>query len=231
LIVTNHLDNLPPIHCRVLLTYPFESLTVGNTILVSRGLIDVLPDEASLAMILGHELAHIALGHNVNTKYSFSDRMMKTDEDLLKSLDLKRKRQDEEAADAKALEYLKNSPYKAKLGNAGLFLEALEANQSRTPQLLGSHLGNRLVEKRHQLRMAQLMTGAPKLEKENLDQIAALPLGARIKIDPWTDRVDLIKAKNVALISPRDKKPFEVTPLIPYLTRNRKQGTEQQAKR
>jgi hypothetical protein len=34
---------------------------MGHTIAISRGLLDVLPDEASLAMVLAQELAHIAL--------------------------------------------------------------------------------------------------------------------------------------------------------------------------
>jgi len=52
-----------------------------------------------------------------------------------------------------------------------------------------------------------------------LDQIAALPLGARIKLDPWTDQVELAKAQPVALALSREKMPFEVTPFMPYLTR------------
>jgi len=65
--VTNNLNIDPEVRCRVLLTTPLESFTIGNTIVLSRGLLDVLPDEASLAMILSHELAHISLGHAVNT--------------------------------------------------------------------------------------------------------------------------------------------------------------------
>jgi hypothetical protein len=45
--ITNSLDIQPPVRCRVLLTTPPESFTVGHTIVLSRGLIDVLPDEAS----------------------------------------------------------------------------------------------------------------------------------------------------------------------------------------
>ena len=59
--VTNHLDNLPPVQCRVMLTSNLESFSLGYAIVVSRGLLDVLPDEPSLAMILAHELAHLAL--------------------------------------------------------------------------------------------------------------------------------------------------------------------------
>ncbi|HUZ46132.1 MAG TPA: M48 family metalloprotease [Terriglobia bacterium] len=227
LIVTNHLDNLPPVRCRVLLTYPLESFTIGNTIVVSRGLIDVLPDEASLAMVMAHELAHIALGDTVDTKYAFYDRMMISDKDLLKKFDFGRSKQDEEAADKKALQLLENSPYKDKLGKAGLFLKALAEIAPDAPNLFGSHFGNRLIDKHQQLRMAQLMQSAPKLEEKSLDQIAALPLGARIKVNAWNDQISLMKNKPVNLISPKDKMPFEVTPLIPYLTHLKTQSPEQ----
>ena len=75
LSVTNHLENLPPVHCRVMLTSTLESFSLAYTIVLSRGLIDVLPDEASLAMVLAHELAHIALGHKLDTKFAFNDRL------------------------------------------------------------------------------------------------------------------------------------------------------------
>ncbi len=231
LIVTNHLDNLPPVHCRVLMTYPLESFTVGNTIVLSRGLIDTLPDEASLAMVLAHELAHIKLGDTVNTKYAFYDRMMVPDSQLLKRFDFARTQQDEEAADAEAIKLLDNSPYKDKLGKAGLFLEALAEIAPETPNLFGAHLGDRMIDKHQQIRMAQLLQGAPKLEPNSLDQIAALPLGARIKVNAWNDDIRLMKSKPVSLISAKDKMPFEVTPLIPYLTRYNENPSQQQAQR
>jgi len=68
LLVTNDLD-IAGIRCRVLLTAPLESFEVGRTIVVSRGLLDVLPDEATLAAVLAHELAHIVLGHVADEPY------------------------------------------------------------------------------------------------------------------------------------------------------------------
>lgn len=231
LIVTNHLDNLPPVHCRVLMTYPLESFTIGDTIVLSRGLIDVLPDEASLAMVLAHELAHIVLGDTVNTKYAYYDRMMVPDSQLLKKFDFVRPEDDEERADKQAVKLLENSPYKDKLGKAGLFLKALAEIAPETPNLFGAHMGNRLIDNHQQLRMAQLLQGAPKLEPGSIDQIAALPLGARIKVDAWDDQIRLMKSKAVNLVSAKDKMPFEVTPLIPYLTRYSDSPEQQQAQR
>jgi hypothetical protein len=69
------------------------------------------------------------------------------------------------------------------------------------------------------LRMSTLESNAPKLENADIKQIAALPLGGRIKMDPWTDRIEISKAKSVPLLSARDKMPFEITPIFPYLTR------------
>jgi hypothetical protein len=73
------------------------------------------------------------------------------------------------------------------------------------------------------------MESSPALEEKRLDQIAALPLGGRLKVDPWTDRVELSKAKPVALTSAREKMEFEITPVFPYLTRLSADGAEKVA--
>ena len=227
LLVTNNIDLQGDYRCRVLLTAPLESFTIGHTIVVSRGLLDVLPDEASLAMVMAHELSHIVLGHRLDTKLAFSDRMFFADENSFQRLDFKRSPADEEAADTKALELLKNSPYKDKLGTAGLFLKALQEKAPELPNLIRPHLGNSMFEGRG-IRMSSLLASAPELDAKRLDQIAALPLGGRIKIDPWSDQVELAKAKPVALNSAREKMEFEITPFFPYLTRL-SSGTEKVA--
>jgi len=218
LLVTNNIDPQGDIRCRVLLTSPLESFTVGHTIVISRGLLDVLPDEASLAMVLSHELAHIVLGHRFDTKLAFNDRMFFADEDSFARLDFRHRPAEEEAADTRAVELLKNSPYKDKLGSAGLFLRALQDRAPVLPNLIRPHLGNSLASGKS-IRMSALLASAPELQPQRTDQIAALPLGGRIKLDPWTDRLEMAKAKPVALTSPKEKMPFEITPFFPYLTR------------
>ena len=228
LLVTNNIDLQSDVRCRVLLTSPLETFTIGHTIVISRGLLDVLPDEASLAMVLAHELSHIVLGHPTDTKLAFNDRMFFPDEDSFQRLDFKRSSADEEAADAKALELLKNSPYKDKLGSAGLFLKALQQSAPELPNLIRPHLGDSLASSKS-IRMSVLLASAPQLDPQRTDQIAALPLGGRIKLDPWTDQVELAKAKPVALASAREKMPFEITPFFPYLTRLATPGSEKVA--
>jgi hypothetical protein len=142
-----------------------------------------------------------------------------TDETIFAQLALRHNQRDEEAADNKALVLLKNSPYKDKLGNAGLFLRALAANSTPMPNLVGPHLGNRLAQGSQSLRMADLIGSAPQLQPTQVDQIAAVPLGARIKVNPRNDTLEMMKTKPVALVSPSEKMPFRVTPLFLYLTR------------
>jgi hypothetical protein len=116
------------------------------------------------------------------------------------------------------LELLKNSPYKDKLGSAGLFLKALQQSAPELPNLIRPHLGNSLASNKS-IRMSVLLASAPELQPQRTDQIAALPLGGRIKLDPWTDQVEMAKAKPVPLASAKEKMPFELTPFFPYLTR------------
>ncbi len=219
--VTNNIDIQPNVRARILLTTPIESFTVGHTVVISRGLIDVLPDEASLALVLAHEVAHIALGHRLDTKYAFNDRMLFADEDSFKHVAVQHTPEEEAAADSKALEYLKNSPYRDKLPAAALFLRMLDERAPELPALLRPHLGNQLTNGGKVKRMSSLIPQAPALQMSRTDQLAALPLGSRIRVDIWNNTIDLIKAKPVALLSAREKMPFEVTPVFLYLTRQR----------
>ena len=219
LLITNNVELPRPVRTRVLTTSPLETFSVGNTIIVSRGLIDVLPDEGSLAMVLSHELAHIVLGHNLGSQYAFNDRMLFSDEGTFHNLGFKHIPEEETSADKKAIEMLKASPYAQKLETAGLFLKALQTRAPEIAALLQAHLGNSMTENGTVTRMAALETSAPALDWNKLDQIAALPLGGRVKLNPWDNKVEMVKAQPVAITSARDKMPFEVTPFFPRLSR------------
>jgi len=219
ILVTNNLDIQPEVRCRVLITAPLESFTMAHTIVISRGLIDTLPDEPSLAMILAHELGHITLAHAIDTRWAFSDRMIFSDYEAFSRLDFHRDPAEEQAADQKAVELLQKSPYNGKLNEGGLFLRALAARSKDLPNLVTAHLGNRLALGNQVVRMQTVAQSAPELKLTQVDQIAALPLGARLKLDPWSDRVEMMKSKPVAATSAREKMPFEVTPFAPFLTR------------
>jgi len=211
--VTNNLDIQPEIHCRVMLTGTLESFSIGHTIVLSRGLIDVLPDEASLATMLAQELAAIIVTKPSTDKWGFNDTTNVTTAEALSRFSFKATPTEVDMADKKALELLKQSPYKDKLANAGLFLKQLSTDSTALPSLISPRLGNGVGLS------SALLALSPPLQANKLDQIAALPLGARVKLDPWSDRVELLKSKPVSLYSAREKMAFEVTPFLPYLTR------------
>jgi len=220
LIVTNNLELAGPIRTRVMLTSPLETFSVGDTIVVSRGLIDVLPDEACLAMVLSHELAHIVLGHTLGSRFAYTDRLAFSDPSIYRTFGFGHSREEEAAADAKALEILKKSPYAEKLQSASLFLKELEARAPAMSALLATHLGNSFADDKGQLtRMVDLAHSGPELQPQTLNQVAASPLGGRLKLNPWDDRVELVRSAPVLIISARDKIPFELTPFTPHLSR------------
>jgi hypothetical protein len=223
--ITNNLDIQPPVRARVLLTTPLESFTIGHTVIVSKGLLDVLPDEATLAMVLSHELAHISLGHRFDTKYAFSDRMIFPDDKSLQKVNFHRDQAEESEADERAITYLENSPYKDKLSSAGLFLKQLQARSGELPELVRAHMGNGMFAS-NRVRLGMLMSTAPQLEPRKVDQIASLPLGGRVHLNPWDDHIQLAKGKPVPLLTAREKMPFEVTPVFPYLTRMDRKSPE-----
>ena len=211
--VTNNLDIQPEIQCRVMMTTTLESYTLGHTIVLSRGLIDVVPDEASLAMIIAHEMGHVVLGHRMDSNFAFFDQLLIDDKDSFRHFGFARTPEEETAANAKAIEMLKKSPYKDQLANVTLFLTALDARQKQVPNLISAHLGNRVPN------VGDLKSGTVPDTKANPQIIAALPIGGRVKLDPWFDNLALLKSKPVGLVAEREKMPFEVTPFMPYLTR------------
>jgi len=211
--VTNNIDVEPEVRCRVMLTSTLESYTVGHTLVLSRGLIDVLPDEASLATMIAHELSHIVLGHRLDSSYAFFDQLLIDDKETFRHFGFARTADEENAANTKAIQLLNNSPYKNQLGNAGLFLTALQTRQKEIPNLISPHLGNRVPV------IGDLRSTTPVDKKTNPQMIAALPIGGRVKMDPWNDKLELIKSKPIGTVAEREKMPFEVTPFMPYLVR------------
>ena len=231
--VTNNLDIQPGVRCRVLMTSTLESFTIGHTIVLSRGLIDVLPDEASLGAILAHELGHVVLGHRIDSQYAFFSRVRFDDKDAFKHFDFARTPEEEEAARQKGIELLKNSPYKDKTSSAQVFLQAVQNRAKEIPNLISPHLGDRVSASRavaaavfggqtsaDKDKDAASDKGAtPPEEKVDKNVIAALPLGGRIKVDPWNDQLRMLKSKPVGTVAEAENTPFQITPFMFYLTR------------
>jgi hypothetical protein len=226
--VTNNLDIQPEVRCRVLMISTLESFTVGHTMVLSRGLIDVLPDEASLAAILAHELGHVVLGHRIDTQYAFLNRLRFDDKDTFRHFDFARTPEEEEAANQKGIELMRNSPYKDKSAGAELFLQAAKNRAKEIPNLISPHLGDRVsttwaagsaVFAAQPSENKPTADEKPPGEKASANVIAALPLGGRIKIDPWNDQLRMLKSKPIGMVAQGENTPFQITPFMFYLTR------------
>jgi hypothetical protein len=219
LAVPNNLAFTDPVHCRVLLTDTVEATTVGNTILISKGLVDTLPSEEAIASVVAMELAHIALGHHIDTRYAFNDRLLFPDTSTFQKIDMYHSDVDNAAAVKQAMAYLQASMYKDKMASAGLYWEQL-ADRARVMKALNTpKLGDSLLRADGTPWMADLAHSAPKLNWDDLAQIPALPLGSWLKTDPWDDKVHMLNAKRYAPMNARDKMPLEVTPVFFKLQR------------
>ena len=219
LVVPNNLAFTDQIHCRILLTDTIEATTVGNTILISKGLVDSLPSEEAIASVIAMELAHIAMGHHIDTRYAFNDRLLFPDEASFQRILMNHTDVDNGTAAKRAMEYLDASMYKDKLPSAGLFYEQL-VDRARVLRALNSpRLGDSLLKADGTPWMGDLLHQAPQINWDDLAQTAALPLGSWLKTDPWDDKVHMLNAKRYAPMNARDKMPFEVTPIFYKLQR------------
>ena len=217
--VPNNLAFTEPVHTRILLTDTVETTTVGNTILISKGLIDTLPSEESIASVVAMELAHIVMGHHIDTRYAFNDRLMFPDQATFQKIDMYHSDHDNTEAAKRAMEYLQNSMYKDKLASAGLYYAQLVQREKELKALNTATLGDSLLQADGTPWMAELQHMSPQLNWDDLAQRPALPLGSWLKTDPWDDRVHQLNAKIYAYMNPRDKMPLEVTPIFYKLQR------------
>ncbi len=114
ILAYNNITLSRPIHCRTLLTEPLESLSVGNTIILSKSLIDttaVLSQDGAQQMgnlnaLLAFQLAHIILGHRLDTKFAFNDRLLFPATSVFNRIPMHHTNADNEAAAKKAVELL-----------------------------------------------------------------------------------------------------------------------------
>jgi hypothetical protein len=215
--VTNNLDIEPEVRCRVLMISTLESFTLGHTIVVSRGLMDVLPDEASLAAILAHELGHVVLGHRMDTQFAFFNRLRFDEKETFRHFGFARTAEEEQAANQKGIQLLMQSPYQDQSRTAQLFLQALESRSKEIPNLISPHLGDR-VQTSGTIASA-MPVAQPSTAKAPANVVVALPLGGRVKVEPWSNQLQLLKSKPVGAVAEYEKMPFEVTPFVLYLTR------------
>jgi hypothetical protein len=173
----------------------------------------VLPDEDSLAAVIAQDLADIMITRPSTDQYGFNDVTDVNAMQVLRDFSFRDTPDDVIAAGQKAVELLKKYPSKDHLAGAALFFKQLSQQQKFLPALIDPRIGNGVYLD------PTLLNSGPQLKPLSVDQIAALPLGARIKMDPWSDKVEMLNAKAVPLYSAREKMPFQITPFYPFVSR------------
>jgi len=212
-----------PIRVRTMLTEPLESVAIGNTIIVSKSLLDttgiVTQDGAqqmgNLNAVLAFQVAHIILGHRLDTKYAFNDRLLFPTTAVFNRIPMHHTDQDNEAAAKKAMELLSAKELVDGQQYFGLYLQQLQQRVKALKALNEPMLGDGLVKSDtdQSFWLAALMSKSPKLDVKDLKQQAAMPLSSFLKYDPWTDQVITLHAAFEPLLTPADKMPFEVEPV------------------
>ncbi len=218
------IDPKYPIKVRTLLTTPLESLAIGNTILLSKSLIDTTgiydanntsaPQFGDLYALLSYQVAHIILGHHIDTKYAFNDRLMFPSESSFQRLPMYHTDKDDEAAAKKAVELLNAPELKNPAQYFSLYLQQLAAREKGLKALNEPQIGDGLIKPDGTFWLGALIAKGPKFNPADLTQTGALPLGNFLKIDPWTDQtVPLNITAITPLFNAGDRYPFEITPI------------------
>jgi len=223
ILAYNNIAVSRPIRVRTLLTEPLESLAIGNTIIISKSLIDttgvVTQDGAQqmgdLNAILAFQLAHIILGHRLDTKYAFSDRMLFPDTSAFKRIPMHHTAEDNEKAAKKAMELLSAKELVDGQKYFGLYLQQLRSRVVALKALNEPMLGDGLVKSDtdNAFWMQAIVSKGDKLDMKDLKQQAAMPLSSFLRYDPWTDQVITMHSAFEPILSPADKMPFEVEPV------------------
>ena len=212
-----------PIKVRTLLTEPLETLSVGNTILISKSLLDTTAvpsadgkqaeQQGDLNAILAFQIAHILLGHHIDTKYAFNDHLMFPQESAFNRIPMHHTDEENVAAAKKAIELLDVADLNDGQKYFGLYLQQLQAREKGLKALTEPQIGDGLTKPDGTFWLQALLTKSPKLNDTDLAQQAAMPLSQLLRFDPWTDKVIQLHAAYAPVLSSRDKLPFEITPV------------------
>src|ERR1700677_3634992 len=223
ILAYNNITLSRPIRCRTLLTEPLESLAVGNTIILSKSLIDttgvVTQDGAqqmgNLNAILAFQIAHIILAHRLDTKYAFNDRLLFPSTSVFNRIPMHHTDADNTAAAKKAMELLSAKELEGGQQYFSLYLQQLQQRVKNLKALNEPMIGDGLVKSDTDptFWMQAITTKGPKLDMKDLKQQAAMPLASFLRFDPWTDQVFVLHSAFEPLLTAADKMPFEVEPV------------------
>jgi hypothetical protein len=158
------------------------------------------------------------MGHHIDTKYAFSDRLLFPSQSAFQKLPLHHTDAEDLEAAKKAVELLGVKDLADGEQYFGLYLQQLQAREKGLKALNDPQLGDSLIKPDGTFYMQAMIAKAPKLNNTDLKQLGAVPLDSFLRFDPWTDQVIKMNVAQEILLSPRDKLPFEITPISSKLS-------------
>ena len=223
ILVYNNVTLARPIRVRTMLTEPLESSAIGNTILLSKSLIDStavvtqdgLQQAGNLNALLSFQLAHIILGHRLDTKFAFNDTLIFPTITVFNHVSMHHSDADNAEAAKKAVELLGAKELVDGQQYFGLYLKQLQQQSKALLSLNAPMLGDALVKSdvNPTFWMAPLIAKGPKLDVKDVKQQAAMPLDSFLRFDPWTDQVAIMHSSFEPILGAPDKMPLEVAPI------------------
>jgi hypothetical protein len=223
ILAYNNITLSRPIRCRTLLTQPLESLAIGNTIVISKSLLDTTgvvtqdgqQQMGNLNAILAFQIAHIILAHRLDTKYAFNDRLLFPTTSVFNRIPMHHTDADNAAAAKKAMELLSAKELEGGQQYFSLYLQQLQQRVKSLRALNEPMIGDGLTKSDEDptFWMAAIESKGPKLDMKDLKQQAAMPLASFLRFDPWTDQVYVMHSAFEPLLTAADKMPFEVEPV------------------
>jgi hypothetical protein len=182
----NHLSFRQEVRCRVLLTSNLESAAVGHTIVVSRGLLEVLPDEAVLAAVLAHGMAHVLSAESENGNASMTERPVSDPREVARRIRFEHTQAEETRASLLAREWMQHIPYGSGSESVTEFARELKEHSGQIANLLKPLLGESVCQ--------ILEAGQPDARSSSRSARgipSSLAIARSVTIDPWSDRLNV----------------------------------------
>ncbi|HTF66859.1 MAG TPA: hypothetical protein VK638_29665 [Edaphobacter sp.] len=162
--------------------------------------------------MLALELAHVQLGHRLNTRYAFSDRMMFANTQTYENIRLVHTAADNEAAAKLAHTYIPASLYADKIVSISAYYSVLHDASRRLPELTHGYLADSLLGPDGQPWLHGWLQNVSLKAAYQVPEKAPLPLSSALRVDPENDQLHQILPR-IGPSSPAEVHPFEILPV------------------
>jgi hypothetical protein len=172
-----------PIGCRVLLTSPAEIFGMEDTVFVSRGLLNLVPNQSVLAALIAREIGQILSGDSRAQRGTGGTPAEA--EPTAESSSIRVRLFEQADANERMRWLLKNTRYASAMDELELFLASLLLYSPRVPHLLKPLLGRNLLEQ------ATTQPGVAQSVPDHLDASKAqnLELRGEYGVDSWESQI------------------------------------------